>query len=322
MRIEDLLVGPDSINATNELISILKSEDNTAVFLGAGVSKNSGYGTWDEVVNGTTARKGLLSLMQNDDSLSELHGSEIAERCFQENIDGYRNFLLEEFGDTANYTFNTIILQLRDMGFKGFITTNFDKCLYSNIPGATMFSFPFIEEDFSQIPFVTYLHGRVFSTLGDDTETINELLDSVVFRSTMYNLAYSFDDGGSGACSAYLARLCKEMHLVFVGFSFKDDYIFDSLMKSLRNRKTLDIERERLHSAYKSTWKNIYIFAEEEENIYADRDLRKYGNIKFIRYKRLDPHYHGLNELLHQIYITLNDGNYKGNPFIDTQDQL
>lgn len=322
MRIEDLLIGQDSINATNELINILKSEENAAVFLGAGVSKNSGYGTWDEVVNGTPERKGLLSLIQNDDSLSQLSDSEIAERCFQENIDGYRNFLLEEFGDKANYTFNSLILELRDMGFKGFITTNFDKCLYSNIPRATMFSFPFIEEDFSQIPFITYLHGRVFGTHDDDPEKINKLLDSVVFRSAMYNMAYSFDEGGSGVCSAYLARLCKEMHIVFIGFSFKDHYVFDSLMKSLRNRKTLDIERERVHSRYKSTWKNIYIFTEEEKGIYADRDLRKYDNIKFIRYKSLDSHFRGLNELMHQIYIKLNDGNYKGNPFIDTQDQL
>lgn len=131
----------DTINMLKDIKR--KSKDNKLViFIGAGVSNNSGYKSWDELVE-IFDNKIKYSKEKHKYSSEEL--LKIPQYFFNENRDEYKNILKKEF-DVIPALTNPIIDILLELKPNHIITTNFDKLIELSLNKNNIYGCPIGDE--------------------------------------------------------------------------------------------------------------------------------------------------------------------------------
>lgn len=299
MHFEKLLDGNESVKAVIELIEVLKTEEN-AVLIGAGASVESGYRSWEEFILGNDRKVGLSSLLQDFVPSEAKDYLGIAEKCFLQSPNDYLAFLKKEFGE-ENITVNAIALLLKRLNLSHYLTTNFDRCLIDAIPTRSFNSYPIFRENFHEPPVVTYLHGRAFKFSSEDDDKLNFFLENMILRSSIYKEAYSVTGTGNSLCISFLRQICKKYNLLFIGFSFMDDFVLNAIKSILQQSQKQVVLEKRYDPDFPETKKLIFIFREKDSITAKDRQLEEFGNVRIIKYQKYNPEHIGLKEILNGI---------------------
>ena len=182
--------------------------------------------------------------------------------------------LIDRFNpDNNRLKFTSIHTNLVQIGFKSFITTNYDSCI----------ELAFLDLGINKVPFV-YPNLRVSELNNKSVQHIHGYIDpndthnsvgSVILTTEDFNEAYS-DNGVS--VKDFLVKLFSEHNVIFIGFnvSVKDDLLINILetvkryreqTQSISMSRHLPPEPERIHFAI------LENRVEKTEDILRNQDL-------------------------------------------------
>ncbi|WP_203262150.1 SIR2 family protein [Streptococcus uberis] len=176
-----------------------KNTDSLLVFVGAGVSANSGLPTWSKLINLLT--KGVETSFSNDYlKLAELYYQRVGKVDYQKSIQ-------ELF--SGNFQPNELHLLLEKLKPSNIVTTNFD-CLIENQFSKSPLNYDVIAKD-SDIPkskprhLIIKMHGDLknenfvlkesdYKSYKNNFKNIKNLVNSLIMTHTLLFIGYSLND--------------------------------------------------------------------------------------------------------------------------------
>jgi len=185
------------------------------VFVGAGVSVNSGISSWGDLI------KELKSELPSDVIYSETDSLKVAQ--FYHDIRGHKEYLekikqLLKFGKAS---FNPLHNAILDLSPSHIITTNFDDFIEQSLRSKNL-QYHIIKKD-SDLPYVQ--HDRMVIKMHGDLE-----IGNIVFTEKDY-LDYLIN---FPLIDAFVKSLFATKLVLFVGFSF-NDYNLKFILNSIQN---------------------------------------------------------------------------------------
>ena len=176
-----------------------KNTDSLLVFVGAGVSANSGLPTWSKLIN--LLSKGVETSFSNDYlKLAELYYQSVGKVDYQKSIQ-------ELF--SGNFQPNELHLLLEKLKPSNIVTTNFD-CLIENQFSKSPLNYDVIAKD-SDIPkskprhLIIKMHGDLknenfvlkesdYKSYKNNFKNIKNLVNSLIMTHTLLFIGYSLND--------------------------------------------------------------------------------------------------------------------------------
>lgn len=268
----------------NDTINMLKDikrkskENKLVIFIGAGVSNNSGYKSWDKLVE-IFDDKMTYSKEKHKYSSEEL--LKIPQYFFNEDMNEYKNILKNEFDTIPSYT-NPIIDVLLGLKPNHIITTNFDKLIELSLNRNNIYGCPIGDElnkyqvickdsDLISAPknnFLIKMHGDL------------DNFESLVLKEDDY-LKYS---STHVLIETYIKSLLIGHTFLFVGYSLGDynlklimSWVEDIIKKYNYNNKKMinkhyfiNPSMQVLNKYEKEYYKNKNILVIEENEIPDD----------------------------------------------------
>lgn len=190
--------------------------ENLVVFIGAGVSANSGYRLWDSLIglfNEELKYSSKTSQFSTDEMLK------IPQYFFNENRDKYYEIIKREYGKLPEQT-NPIIDEVLNLKPAHIITTNFDllieksieeKHIYGNTTYGSLEKYSIIRSDDD---FVNALKNHYLIKMHGDVES----LDSLVLKENdylQYSLSHTFIE-------TFIKSLFVNHTILFLGYGLGD----------------------------------------------------------------------------------------------------
>ena len=239
------------------LISLMNNQERKVIaFLGAGLTRKFGFGTWEELIfgnnDGTSSIKfkslkdfaelNIEDFNQYKNEFGEFDLLASAQKCFDKmGPDKWNEFLEKRFGDIDSITVDVDddpIAALFGSKFFCFITTNFDAVLKR-----------YGEKCINGLPIQVYpqnLHKPVSSNLiylhGAGFKIFKDYSPQIVFTKGSYFEAYEKPSQIIG----FLMDLIY-YDMVFIGFSMNDEFISRFMVnleelreKTIRNNPSVD----------------------------------------------------------------------------------
>lgn len=227
-RLSDYIPRTEDIVKFNSLVKLINTNSCVA-FVGAGVSVNKGYRSWNNLIYDQSiigSPRGLLEAagVPSKEIKHLKTYSQIMDYCkARMGRNDFVDFIKIEYARKSSEISENHALICKT-NFTHIITTNFDPCLYDNaeslipeIPDLKTFGANPLE--FNEHKTLFHLHGRAFIIENEDDLKLNNLIDSLVFGELSFNEAYV--DGFE--ISSFLYRVMQKFKLFFIGYSMNDE---------------------------------------------------------------------------------------------------
>lgn len=264
--------------------------ENLVIFIGAGVSVNSGYRLWDSLIGLFNEE---LKFSQKSSHFSTDEMLKIPQYYYNENNSKYYEIIQNEYGRLPNKT-NAIIDKILSLKPVHIITTNFDLLIensleenhvYGNTIYGSLGKYSIIrgDNDFINATKKHYLikmHGDV------------ESLDSLVLKEEDY-LQYS---SSHALIETFIKSLFVNHTILFIGYGLGDYNIklimswVDSILK--KQRKLIESDRlsyyfinsdsEPLKDYEKDYYRRQDIYVIESSDVPANFNAPKYSKEKVV----------------------------------------
>ena len=202
-------------------------EGRLALFVGAGVSRNSGIPTWDELIN--RMKEELPDTLSKETDALKLAQMYKDARGHKEYMDKVKDVLL--YNKAVPNSLHKNILSLKPCHI---ITTNYDDLIEQEIRNEFAL-FDIVHQD-SDIPRMSYPNALI--KMHGDYETDNIVLT----EHDYYNYSYNFPLVRALVQSIFASKL-----VLFVGFSFADLNLM-MIMNELKNILSENMQRAYLVS--------------------------------------------------------------------------
>ena len=202
-------------------------EGRLALFVGAGVSRNSGIPTWDELIN--RMKEELPDTLSKETDALKLAQMYKDARGHKEYMDKVKDVLL--YNKAVPNSLHKNILSLKPCHI---ITTNYDDLIEQEIRNEFAL-FDIVHQD-SDIPRMSYPNALI--KMHGDYETDNIVLT----EHDYYNYSYNFPLVRALVQSIFASKL-----VLFVGFSFADLNL-KMIMNELKNILSENMQRAYLVS--------------------------------------------------------------------------
>jgi SIR2-like protein len=239
------------------------------LFVGAGLSCRAGIPDWE------TLLKEFIACYEEQPDHSAGRAEEMRRIVARDGIEVFEVMLGDTAGEVAvitvlkrhfaNETCRSLHERLLQLPFRGFITSNYDRCIEAACPrvserieltGNRWFCFPTcgsqtisVDEVFCGNPFLLHIHG-CFLHQGSVE------VDRIILTRAQYLKFYA-----EGVIQDILEQLAKK-HLLLIGTSFTDQYFLDELRKFRRPRNMNE----------KANMPEWYILYETPQNVFPIRD--------------------------------------------------
>lgn len=281
------------------------TENNVAIFAGAGLSKAAGYVNWPELLR-EIADELNLSVDKEHDliSLAQYHVNERGGKA------GITKKILQEFSEQAEPTANHTILSRLPIGT--YWTTNYDKLIENSLSSA--FKIVDVKHAQTQLTWakpkrdvVVYkMHGDVdspenaiitkqqYETYYKSHEHFITTLSSDLISKTFLFIGFSFTDPN---LDYVLSRLNiqfgenNRQHYCFIKKCSKAEYEDEEIYKyNLRKQELMigDLKRYRIKALLVDDYPDITDILQEIENRYRKKTvfyMRKCGGIWYMGQK-------------------------------------
>jgi len=249
-------------------------ESKLAVFVGSGVSANSGYKSWWQIVDRFNENQKYVNNGTRDYTDEEI--LKIPQFAFQDGEENYFRILEEEYNRLPDKT-NSITDFLVRLRPNHIITTNYDRLIEfsineQNIYGTTLFN------DFSRYSRVINDSGMVCATKPHYLIKMHGDLEdraSIVLKEEDY-LEYS---ANHTLIETFVKSLFVNHTILFVGYSLRDHNL--KLIMSWVNRFAKETKEN--HKNYKY----YYINAENSELSSFEKEYYESKNIFIIESSRI-----------------------------------
>ncbi len=266
--------------------------EEASIFLGTGVSMNSGLPSWKKLLEPCIQQLGLA----NEHSLDLYKVAQYYENKYTKA--GLREIVHEQIN--AYYERNPIIQALLSLNFKSVWTTNYDTLIEKELDALRIpYNAVTNEKNLSQIS--THDKINLYKINGDISDP-----DNIVLTQTDYeNYEYTH--------SLFLTFLKKELvsnSFLFIGYSFEDQVILNCLSSTMH----LLNGSGNLHYAF------IYVDEKTTPQIeYKIQDLRKRYNIEclYVNKNTLPELIALLNEKVKEKKVFISGAYYDVTPQVD-----
>lgn|GEM_PF-2823173 len=263
-------------DVNNMIRDILRAneENKLAIFIGAGVSANSGFKSWWQIVNKFNENKKYVDNGNKDYTDEEI--LKIPQFVYNEDPELYFKILEEEYNKLPDAT-NPIINALLELQPNHIITTNYDRLIEQSIEkqhiyGNTMY------EDFSKYSriindtgFISAKKPHYYIKMHGDLEDRASIVlkeDDYLEFSTTHSLVETF-----------VKSLFVNHTILFVGYGLKDNNL--KLIMSWVNSFT------RKNTERDSTSRYYYINVEDTELSKYDKEYYSNKNIYIIEASKI-----------------------------------
>ena len=242
---------PDDAKRYHQLVSEIAAH-RCSVLVGAGLSIPAGYPSWTELIRDLANAAGIPfseeAVASGGRGLLRLAG-----RCRTAmGVNNYHQFLQEVFHAAGKEPFRTIHLDLLEMPFNAFITTNFDLCLENAAERtgdiAQVHVYPILEASHLRSRHIYHIHGRAYGENGNST------VGTILLTESDYEEAYV----SHLEIRTLLRDVFVHQTVLFIGFGLKDPAL-DQVLEASRkeylslNEATLRRDvgqlREKIHFA-------------------------------------------------------------------------
>lgn len=288
--------GPNQVSQDdlNALIATINRRE-CAVILGAGPSIGIGYPSLQD----------LLWEMAKETELTELHTKELDEnwaRDFQiikETLgtEKYRNTLERRFDYKRYLPYNPILINILNIPFCAFVTTNYDPCLElasANLTTLTRrhsFSYP-------NLPIPQLKQSHIFHPHGYIEPNNQNSINSIVLSEDEFKEAYE----ETQATYMFFRSLFDDLDILFVGFGMNDIVILDILDKTKQLRKIK--EGVAVKKNYQLSRQRTKFAILDNETYQRDKNKANFVGrlgITPIIYEKIDKSHYLLNQLIEEI---------------------
>ena len=280
--------------SAEQRITSLLSQGECLAFLGSGMSPD--FMRWNQFVEYQGEQCGAnLDALVGEEPVARYY--RIAEESYQRDPTRYTDLLIQEYGRQPRYSRMawTYVFQ---MGFEGFLTTNFDRHLL-------------IEGSKYQLGYYDHLHlatknigkhlGYIHGIIHQDASSID-----IIFKRGDYEANYN---NNPGSLLNFLYFLFIEWDIIFIGYSL-GDLALRELLKNVTEREQRDYlrdgvslpERRRRYALFDQPYRQV---PDDPATRTLDRttmtaresEFREFGT-EIIWFDPLDQTYSGLEELL------------------------
>lgn len=210
-------------------------EGNALAFVGSGVSKDAGYPLWWELVE-QLAHAAQLQLNPEDSEADGTRLVELVQQCKERlGEEAYYEELRRVFDSRLRPPFSQMHVQILEMPFVSFPTTNVDNCLVlamQNIRQGRITPewdvFPLLYTHKLTERRILYIHGKIEA---------DDRIRSVVLSKGEYENAYN---PNGGAAREFLLYALRRLDCVFIGYSMNDVFmskVFEEAAAVLRQEQ-------------------------------------------------------------------------------------
>jgi len=278
---------------TKNLESLINriSSNQCCAFIGAGLSRNLGYPTWKALI------EDLGKVSQSYDNYEEcdFNLSLWKKGDWYRNILGEDNYLKElaRILESKNRDeFRPVHQVIVQIPFNSFITTNYDFCLENSAGPLRRAiqprSYPDLDASFLRSGDVFHIHGFFDSGRPQSVGTI-------ILTERDYQKAYN----EHRELSTFLHELFRYHSIVFMGFSFEDDF-FVKALENIRVGLRQFAEFESTNGIKINQDTNCFMLGHEND-INPKRDQLKILGIEPITYNGDEITHPGLQRILERI---------------------
>lgn len=286
------------------LVERINDKDNAvAVFIGSGLSVDAGYPSLQDMLREMGTEAGLEYLQNKEISSDWMDDFQAIKNAL--GIERYNARLIEYFDyRTKNQQFNPILLNLLNIPFCAYITTNYDPCLEfasRQTPTAarpTIYSFP------DELPLSELKHEQIFHIHGYVEPDNQESVGSIILAREEYEYAYKTND----FVSYFLHGVFSEVDVLFIGFGWNDLELIETITRAKKTREVReDFAAQRDLRLVRA--RDIFAIIESEA-FEKDRDSKNYlgaNGILPIVYEKLSGSHYRLVQLVHEIQNKTSD---------------
>lgn len=211
-----LIEGQEAVFA--DLEQVIR-QGNALAFVGSGVSRDAGYPSWYELVEQFAVTAGI-SLSSDDQDADGARFIEILQECRDQLEEAaYYAELRRIFNPDVRDPFSIMHVQILEMPFVSFPTTNIDNChvlAKGNVRQHDIASdwdvIPHLQIDRLRERRIFFLHGKLES---------DDRIRSVVLSKSEYHNAYKSD----GPAREFLLYVLRRFDCVFIGYSMSDPFM-------------------------------------------------------------------------------------------------
>jgi len=206
------------------------SNGECAVFIGSGLSMDVGYPDLQRMLREMAAEAGLEDLHKKAISDDWMDDFQIIKEAL--GIESYRDHLRDFFDhNTKSQQFNHILINLLNIPFCAYITTNYDPCV--EFASRYAASSPKSTNSYPNLPITELRNEHIFHVHGYVNPDDQSSVKTIVLARDEYEDAYN----NSGIVSQFLSTLFSEIDVVFIGFGWNDLVIIETISKAKETRE-------------------------------------------------------------------------------------
>ncbi len=227
MSIPEIVLEEKYENNFTNLMKAVKDNDCCA-FIGAGLSRPAGYPLWSTLIEHIRIDAEKFCETIDDDDLHLYDKAELYKEILGE--DRFLEIILDEFNPHINkQPYNPIHLDLLNIPFVSFITTNYDCILEKaacdnniSLPSNYYPEFPILKIRLKQI---FHIHGIL------DFDRLDETKKSIIITRSDVTEAYKKDS----SIQKLLDAIFQELTILFIGFDTTDPFIREIFKDSIHH---------------------------------------------------------------------------------------
>jgi len=282
-------------NGLNSLIATIKHGE-CAIILGAGPSTPIGYPSLQNLLWEMAKETTLVDLQKKDLDENWAKDFQIIKDAL--GVEQYRKTLGRIFDHkTRNVPYNPILINLLNIPFCAFVTTNYDPCLElasTNLTALTKshsYSYP-------NLPIAQLTQKHIFHPHGYIEPNNPNSINSIILSEDEFNEAYE----DTQATYMFFRSLFDDLDILFVGFGMNDIVILNILDKTKQLRKIKeDIAVKKNYQLSRPRTKFAIL---DKDTYQRDKESANYVGrlgINPIIYEKIGESHSLLNQLVEEI---------------------
>jgi hypothetical protein len=227
------LYSPNKLFETNFNTLVASIErGECAIFIGAGLSMPIGYPSLLDLLHEMAKEARIVDLEQKK-AIDKSYPRDFQTIKNTIGVDKYHELLLSLFDHTKrNMQFNSLLLNVLQIPFCSFITTNYDPCLefaFSNLSAVRRcysFSYP-------NLPVLHLRGNHIFHPHGYINPENPDSVNSIILSEDEFATAYEYGQ----ETSIFFRDLFEGLDVLFIGFGWNDLSILDIVERVKKLRK-------------------------------------------------------------------------------------